>query len=109
VLLLRSAKGVGLDVSLAAFPYEELVIRRSSEFIYPADVPLRTCSAEDLVVLKAFAGRSQDWVDIERLIIRRSGQLDWDYIRAHLELLAEIKGEPEILEQLKRRRIEFEK
>ena len=53
VLLLRSNKGVGLDVALAALPYEALVIQRSSYFDYPPDIPLRTCSAEDLVVLKA--------------------------------------------------------
>ena len=62
VLLLRSTKGVGLDVTLAALPYEALVIERSSYFVYPPDVSLRTCSAEDLIVLKAFAGRGQDWV-----------------------------------------------
>lgn len=109
VLLLHSTKGVGLDVSLAAFPYEELVIRRSSEFTYPTHVRLRTCSAEDLVVLKAFAGRGQDWVDVERLLVRQAGRLDWTYIHEQLPPLAEIKGEPEIVEQLERRREQFEK
>jgi len=28
------------------------------------DARLRTCSAEDLIVHKAFAARPQDWVDI---------------------------------------------
>jgi hypothetical protein len=35
-------------------------------------VPLHTCSAEDLIVLRAFADRSKDWVDIEGVIIRQS-------------------------------------
>lgn len=109
VLLLRSTKGVGLDVALAALPYEALVIERSSYFVYPPDVSLRTCSAEDLVVLKAFAGRGQDWVDVERLIVRQTGKLDWDYIREQLEPLAELKEMPEILDQLAARRIEFER
>ncbi len=109
VLLLRSRAGVGLDVSLGGLPYEELVVDRSSIHIYPPQIPLRTCSAEDLVVLKAFAGRGQDWVDVERLIVRQTGKLDWDYIRRQLQPLAELKGEPEILERLERRRIEFER
>ncbi len=108
VLLLRSRSGVGLDVSLGGLPYEELVVERSSVFVYPPQIALRTCSAEDLLVLKAFAGRSQDWVDVERLIVRQTGKLDWRYISEKLAPLAELKGEPEILEQLDRRRSQFE-
>lgn len=107
VLLLRSGKGVGLDVMLAGLPYEELIVERSTDFAYPPDVTLRTCSAEDLIVLKAFAGRTQDWADIERVIVRQTGKLDWNHIFQYLRPLAELKGEPEILEQLERCRMEF--
>lgn len=109
MLLLRSSSGVGLDVALAGLPYEELVIQRSSYFDYAPDISLRTCSAEDLIVLKAFAGRGQDWADIERVIVRQTGKLNWDYIREQLQPLAELKEAPEILEQLETRRIEFER
>ena len=108
VLLLRSSKGVGLDVALAALPFEEIAVERSTFFDYPPGIALRTCSAEDLIILKAFAGRSQDWVDVERIIVRQTGKFDWIYVRQHLGPLAELKGEPEILEQLETRRIEFE-
>ena len=74
-----------------------------------SDVSLRTCSAEDLVVLKAFAGRGQDWVDVERIIVRQTGKLDWNYIREQLQPLAELKEAPEILNQLEARRVEFER
>ena len=109
VLLLRSARGVGLDVALGALPFEELIIQRSSTFEYPPHASLRTCSAEDLIVLKAFAGRGQDWVDVERIIVRQTGALDWSYVQTQLQPLAELKGAPEILDQLEQRRIEFEK
>ena len=109
VLLIRSSKGVGIDVSLAALPYEALVIQRSSYFEYPPSIALRTCSAEDLIVLKAFAGRGQDWVDVERTIVRQTGKLDWNYIREQLQPLAELKEAPEILDQLEARRVEFER
>ena len=108
VLLLRSRNGVGLDVALGALPFEELVVQRSSFFDYSPKIALRTCSGEDLVVLKAFAGRGQDWVDVERIIVRQTGKLDWTYIRTQLRPLAELKDAPEILDQLERRRIEFE-
>ena len=108
VLLLRTVNGVGLDIALAALPYEALVIERSSYFAYPPGISLRTCSAEDLIVLKAFAGRGQDWVDVERIIVRQTGKLDWGYIREHLRPLAELKDAPQILDQLEARRVDCE-
>ena len=108
VLLLRSTDGVGLDVALAALPYEELMIHRSSNFEYLPGLSLRTCAAEDLIVLKAFAGRTQDWADVERVIVRQKGGLDWDYIREQLRPLAELKDAPEIVARLEALRLEFE-
>jgi hypothetical protein len=59
VLLIETAAGIPLDVSLAALPFEERVMDRSADFAFARDITLRTCSAEDLVVLKAFADRPQ--------------------------------------------------
>lgn len=56
VLLLRSRAGVGLDISLGAVAYEELAVRRASDFPFTEAITLKTCSAEDLIVMKAFAG-----------------------------------------------------
>ena len=109
VLMQRSSKGVGLNVALAAHPYEELVTLRSSYFDYPPGIALRTCSAEDLIVLKAFAGRGQDWVDVERIIVRQTGKLDWHHIREQLRPLTELKDAPELIDQLEIRRVEFER
>lgn len=109
VVLLRSRKGVGLDIALGALQFEELLIDRSSFFDFPSNIPLRTCTAEDLIVLKAFAGRSQDWVDVERIIVRQTGKLDWAYVWEQLMPLLELKGAPEIRGQLEQRRLEFER
>ena len=100
MLLLRSSTGVGLDIALGGLPFEESVVDRASYFTYPPDTALRTCSAEDLVVMKAFAGRGQDWVDVERVIVRQGSRLEWPYIRRQLLSLAELKGEPELLDRL---------
>ena len=108
VLLLRAASGVGLDIAFGGLPFEEAAVNRSSLFTFPPDVPLRTCSAEDLLVLKAFADRPKDWVDVEGIIIRQSGRIDWSYVRAQLAPLVELKEAPEILRQLDQRRRELD-
>lgn len=108
VLLLRTDSGVGLDIALGGLPFEAAAVERSSLFTFPLDVPLRTCSAEDLIVLKAFADRPKDWIDVDGIIIRQSGRIDWTYVRTQLAPLAELKDAPEILGQLDQRRVELE-
>jgi hypothetical protein len=105
VLLLRTSSGVGLDIALGGLPFEELAVERSTLFTYPPDVALRTCSAEDLIVLKAFADRPKDWMDIEGVIVRQSHQLDWSYVRTQLAPLAELKEAPELLDRLEQTRV----
>jgi hypothetical protein len=58
---------------------------------------LRTCSAEDLIVLKLFAFRPRDVLDAETIVIRQRAALDWQYIAANLQPLAEVKDEPGIM------------
>lgn len=53
------------------------------------------------MVLRAFAARPQDWVDIRNVAIRQRGLLDWPAIYERLAPLVELKGEPEILAQLR--------
>ncbi|HUF47316.1 MAG TPA: nucleotidyl transferase AbiEii/AbiGii toxin family protein [Vicinamibacterales bacterium] len=104
VVLLRAPSGVGLDIALGGLPFEESVVARSTMFTFPPDVPLRTCSAEDLIVLKVFADRPKDWVDVEGVLIRQSTVLDWAYVRHHLSQLAELKEAPELVDRLERLR-----
>jgi hypothetical protein len=42
-------------------------------------------------------------------IVRQTGKLGWNYIDEQLRPLAELKNEPEILEQLSQRRAVFER
>ena len=100
VLLLQSDDYLGIDVSLGAFPYEVRVIERSSHWRVSPYGRIRTCSAEDLVVLKAFANRPQDWIDIERVIVRQGARLDRRLILTELTPLAELKEDPGILQDL---------
>ena len=50
--------------------------------------------------MKAFAGRDQDWVDVDRILVRQGDALDWDYVRNQLIPLADLKGQPELVERL---------
>ena len=103
-LLLRSPEGVGIDVSLGALPFEEEVINRATDFSFGPGLDIRTCSAEDLIVLKLFASRPLDIRDAESVAIRNREQIDWGYVEEQLRPLAEVKGEPEILLALARLR-----
>lgn len=57
---------------------------RASDWIVPEHGVIRTCSAEDLIVPKAFAARPQDWIDVEKVIVRQGDRLDRDQIRTEL-------------------------
>ena len=102
VLLLRSDGGVGIDVSLAALPYEELVVSRAVGVeMLPGSV-VRLCSAEDLIVMKMFAGRDTDLRDLRSVIVRQQERgLDWRHIEASLAELAELKEDPTLLPRLR--------
>ncbi len=102
VVLLTTKKGFGVDISLGAFDFERSAILRGSLFRFPEDVELLTVSAEDLVVFKAFAGRPQDWFDVEGILNRQVKSLDMDLIRKELTPLCELKESPETLDQLER-------
>jgi hypothetical protein len=91
VLLLKASNGIGIDIALAGFPFEERVIDRASNFEYSPTAPLMTASADDLVVLKAFADRPQDWIDIQGILVRQGDNLNWKQILAELSPLCELK------------------
>lgn len=93
VLLLCSESGIGIDVALGGLEYEVAVVSRATY--------RRTCSAEDLVILKAFADRRRGWADIEGIVDRQVGRLDWPYIYNQLGPLSELKENPAIVTTLK--------
>lgn len=100
VLLLQTPEGVGIDVVFGALPFEELAIRRATDFSFGPGLSLRTCSAEDLLVMKLFAFRPLDLRDAESVALRNRGRIDWEYVERQLRPLAELKDEPGILHAL---------
>ena len=107
VLLVTAPNGVPVDIALAALPFEARVIERATLFEFAPGCSLRTCSAEDLLVLKLFAFRLQDLADAESLAARRGKLLDWIYVLESLSPLAEAKDELGILNTLARLRRQY--
>lgn len=101
VLPVRTKAGFKADIALGGLPFEEQTVNRAGDYAFAEGVTLRVCSAADLVVMKAFAARPQDWIDIEGILIRQHGQLDWKHIYTHLVPLAELKEQPDIVTQLR--------
>lgn len=95
VLLLRADNGKDVDISFGAFPFEEAMIRRATPFEFAPGVSLITCSAEDLFILKIFAGRGKDWTDAEGVAIRQ--KLDARYVLRQLRPFSELKEDPEMV------------
>lgn len=58
-------------------------------------MPLRTCSAEHLVVYKLVAARSHDLTDLESVVIRQGNR--FDIIRRWGGVFAELKEDPDLL------------
>jgi len=101
VLLLRSPEGIPIDVALGGIAFEEQVVARATRYDFLPDVSLVTCSAEDLIILKAFADRPRDWADVETIVARQQARLDWNSIFEQLEPLCQIRPDTQVLDHLR--------
>lgn len=97
VLLLVAPNGIKVDVSLAGLPFEHEVLDRATVWRRVADVPLATCSADDLVIYKLVAARPQDLVDVIGIVRRQGRRLDPERIRRWGREFAELKEDPDLL------------
>jgi hypothetical protein len=102
VLLLITTEEVPLDVALGAIPFELESIERSSPWRVLDQFTLRTCSAEDLLVHKVFAGRDRDWMDVEGVVRRQGNRLDLDHVRREVRPLLELKDAISNLDRFER-------
>jgi hypothetical protein len=100
VILAQTSNRVGVDIALGALPFESRMVSRSTPWRLDSARSLRTCSAEDLIVQKAFAGRDQDWVDIRRVVEAQRTDLDRERIVQELTPLLELADNPETLPRL---------
>lgn len=108
VLLLWGGSAIGIDIAFGALPFEERCIERASDWELSPGIVLHTCSAEDLVVLKTFAGRAQDWVDVNGVLVRQRRTLDWTMVVDELKPLLALRETPENLDRLMQLRRQVE-
>ncbi len=101
VVLVSSSDGVPIDIALGAMPFEEEAVSRATAFRVAPDLELTTCSAEDLIVFKAFAGRPRDWLDIDGIVTRHGARLDIPLIWRELVPLLELKEDAETEKRLR--------
>lgn len=98
ILLLRTPSGIGIDISLAALPFEQDAMRRTVLAEYAPGLRLRICSPEDLVVMKMLAGRETDLRDVRSILVRQvAGELDSARVEAQLAELAEVSNDAHLL------------
>lgn len=102
VILARASNGCPVDISLGLPGYEDEVMRRTVDCELETGKRVRICSAEDLIIHKAVAGRPQDVRDIEGIVYRRRDALDTRYVRHWLHSFAEILADPEIERRFER-------
>lgn len=102
VLPVEVPGGSEADISLGLPGYEEHVIARAVAYDLGDGRDVRLCSAEDLIVHKALAGRPQDVLDIEGIVARQGPALDIAHVRRWLEGLARLADDPEVTARFER-------
>ena len=98
VCLVKNKQGVDIDISLGVPGYEDECMERVILVPIQKKSAVKICSAEDLIIHKALAGRPQDVADIESIILRQGKKLDVHLIRKWLKEFAFLLEKKEILE-----------
>ena len=98
------ATDIRVDLILSTTPYEHTAIARAVEVVIGGEaVPF--ASAEDLILLKLFAGRERDLEDARSIVARQGVRLDWRYLEHWAEAFTDIPGReelPTLLQALRR-------
>lgn len=96
MILIKAGADIDVDISLALPGYEDQLFLRAVDSEIEPGKSIRLCSAEDLVIHKAVAGRPQDLSDIESVVQRQGERLDAAYIREWLKAFADALDNPDL-------------
>ena len=102
IVLIKTSNGIPADISLGIYGYEDGVIKRAVDIEFETGKKLKLCSAEDLIIHKAVAGRPRDIEDIESIILRQQEKLDVKLIRKWLKEFVELIHEIPVEENFER-------
>jgi predicted nucleotidyltransferase len=101
-MLLLSVESVDVNVAVALQGYEESLFERCKSIEIDPGRVMQICSAEDLIIHKALACRSQDFADIQGVIYRQGSKLDVRYIRSWLRDFSQALGDETILDRFEK-------
>lgn len=99
MVLITASNRVEVDISLALPGYEDHLFARAVDYEIEPGKVIRLCSAEDLIIHKAVAGRPQDLSDIQGVVYRQGETLDVAYIRQWLKEFADVLAKPDVGER----------
>lgn len=92
--------GIDVDISCGLLPFEKEVLQRAKTIeISGVCIPLP--SPEDLIIMKAIAGRPRDIIDIESLL-DANPELNMRRVRKWIREFSKVLEMPEILENVKK-------
>lgn len=96
MILITASNGINVDISLGLPGYEDEMLARAIEFEIEPGKSIRLCSAEDLIIHKAIAGRPQDIADIQGIVYRQGDRLNLPYIRRWLNEFGAVLDDTEV-------------
>lgn len=99
--------GTRIDVMLAETSFDETAIGRARTVEIQPGLPLRICSAEDLIVYKMVSLRLRDRVDVEGIIRRQGDQLDDTYVEDWLRQFEQALDDSTLISEYRRLRQQF--
>ena len=100
VLLAATKTGTNVDISLGGLDFERHSIDRATPWTFKPLATITTCSAEDLITHKVFAGRDRDWGDVESIVVAQFSRLNLALIRNECAALLELNEDTDSLPKL---------
>jgi predicted nucleotidyltransferase len=100
ILLNDTATGLNIDISMAGFPFEYDVVERAAT-IEVAGIRVPVGQADDILIMKALAGRDIDLADITEILSSNPG-MDLSRVREYLPQFAEATDDPDMVERFER-------
>ena len=89
ILPLEDAQtGVKIDLAIGISGFEKMLVNRATAMQF-AEISINVVTVEDLVIMKALAGRAQDEQDIRGILVSRGPSMDWTYC---LKIAAELQA-----------------
>ena len=92
ILLRDTETGLDVDIAMAGFPFEFDAIDRAAT-VNLAGVAIPVAQADDIIIMKAVAGRRIDFADIVE-ILKSNPPLDLTRVRRYLDQFGEAVDDP---------------